>query len=227
MPAKKAQVAKEPAAKKAAPVATKKAAAAAPKKEAIKAPAKAAAIAVKKPVEEKKDVDTKKKVEAPRKPAEPGSAKTKRVPMRKEGHKYPKMHRDAINVRKHVTALKRSKAMKTITLRKFYIDCSKPVADKIMDAHAFEQYLITHIKVGGKPGQLGSSMSISRDKGRIYFNVRTNNFNKRYIKYLTKKYLKKNQLRDWLHVIAPRKCGYELRYFNIHDEEEMAPTEDQ
>ena len=37
----------------------------------------------------------------------------------------------------------------------------------------------------------------------------------RYLKYLTKKYLKKNNLRDWLRVVANTKTGYELRYFNV------------
>ena len=47
-------------------------------------------------------------------------------------------------------------------------------------------------------------------------------FAKRYIKYLAKKFLKKNQLRDWLRVVANTKQGYELRYYNIagDDEEE-------
>ena len=44
-------------------------------------------------------------------------------------------------------------------------------------------------------------------------------FSKRYLKYLSKKYLKKQQLRDWLHVIASSKTAYELRYFNIHEQD--------
>ena len=34
-------------------------------------------------------------------------------------------------------------------------------------------------------------------------------------KIYTKKYLKKQQLRDWLRVISSKKGAYELRYFNI------------
>lgn len=37
----------------------------------------------------------------------------------------------------------------------------------------------------------------------------------RYLKYLTKKYLKKNNLRDWLRVVASSKDAYELRYFQV------------
>ena len=38
---------------------------------------------------------------------------------------------------------------------------------------------------------------------------------KRYLKYLTKKFLKKNQLRDWIRVVASSKDSYQLRFYNI------------
>lgn len=44
-------------------------------------------------------------------------------------------------------------------------------------------------------------------------------FSKRYLKYLTKKYLKKNNLRDWLRVVAANQSSYELRYFQINNED--------
>lgn len=47
----------------------------------------------------------------------------------------------------------------------------------------------------------------------------------RYLKYLTKKYLKKNNLRDWLRVVASDKETYELRYFQISQEEESETDE--
>jgi large subunit ribosomal protein L22e len=37
---------------------------------------------------------------------------------------------------------------------------------------------------------------------------------------LTKKFLKKSKLRDWLRVVANGKDSYELRYFNINQDEE-------
>lgn len=47
-----------------------------------------------------------------------------------------------------------------------------------------------------------------------------------YLKYLTKKYLKKHNVRDWLRVIASDKDknGYELRYFNIADDNVRAAS---
>lgn len=47
-------------------------------------------------------------------------------------------------------------------------------------------------------------------------------FSKRYLKYLTKKYLKRNSLRDWLRVVASSKDTYELRYFQINQDDEDA-----
>lgn len=45
-------------------------------------------------------------------------------------------------------------------------------------------------------------------------------FSKRYLKYLTKKFLKKQQLRDWMRVVAVNKNTYEIKYYNIDQEDE-------
>ena len=48
----------------------------------------------------------------------------------------------------------------------------------------------------------------------------------RYLKYLTKKYLKKNSLRDWLRVVASSKDAYELRYFQINNDDDDDDADD-
>ncbi|CAF2052283.1 hypothetical protein HID58_083925 [Brassica napus] len=75
----------------------------------------------------------------------------------------------------------------------FVIDCSKPVDDEIMEI-----------------ARLRRKITVTADS----------NFSKRYLKYLTKKYLKKYNIRDWLRVVASNKDRnvYELRYFNIEDD---------
>eukprot|EP01018_Ginkgo_biloba_P006227 Gb_36164 [translate_table: standard] len=102
----------------------------------------------------------------------------------------------------------------------FTIDCGKPVEDKIMDIASFEKFLQDRIKVGGKTGVLGDVVTITRDKNKISVTSESS-FSKRYLKYLTKKYLKKHNVRDWLRVIASNKDRnvYELRYFNIAENE--------
>nr|PNR38032.1 hypothetical protein PHYPA_021143 [Physcomitrium patens] len=79
---------------------------------------------------------------------------------------------------------------------------------------------MTVLRLMGKAGVLGSEVSISRDKNKISV-ISESSFSKRYLKYLTKKYLKKHNVRDWLRVIASNKDRnvYELRYFNIADNE--------
>ena len=66
-------------------------------------------------------------------------------------------------------------------------------------------------------GNLGELVSVSRDKAKVLVNADTA-FSKRYLKYLSKKYLKKQQLRDYLHVVATAKNTYEMRYFSINSE---------
>lgn len=101
---------------------------------------------------------------------------------------------------------------------KFVIDCARPVGDEIFDISAFDTYLHDRFKVEGKAGNLGTAVEIKREKERIVVTAQPGtHFSKRYLKYLTKKYLKKNSLRDWLHVVASDKQTYQLRYFNIED----------
>ncbi|KAF9456534.1 ribosomal protein L22e [Collybia nuda] len=95
------------------------------------------------------------------------------------------------------------------TKHKFIIDYSKPATDGVFDGADFEKFLHDRIKVDGKAGQLGESIKISRD---VTSNIP---FSKRYLKYLTKKFLKKNSLRDWIRVVASSKDNYQLRFYNI------------
>ncbi|CAN6289487.1 unnamed protein product, partial [Urochloa humidicola] len=103
----------------------------------------------------------------------------------------------------------------------FTIDCTKPVEDKIMEIATLEKFLQERIKVaGGKAGNLGEGVTVTRDKTKVTV-TSEGPFSKRYLKYLTKKYLKKHNVRDWLRVIASNKdrSVYELRYFNIAENE--------
>ncbi|KAF2069766.1 hypothetical protein CYY_008918 [Polysphondylium violaceum] len=99
---------------------------------------------------------------------------------------------------------------------KFVIDCTAP-AGKIVDVAAFEKFLTDRIKVEGKLGNLGTNVVVSRDKSKIIITT-TIPFSKRYLKYLSKKFLKQRQIRDFLRVVATTKNTYELRYFALANE---------
>merc|ERR1719150_9862 len=108
------------------------------------------------------------------------------------------------------------KGKKKKTSLRYNIDCTLPVEDGIMDVSNFEKFLHERVKVQGKTGNFGNNVALERQKNKI---VLTSDiaFSKRYLKYLTKKYLKKNNLRDWLRVVANAKDAYELRYFQINN----------
>jgi len=82
---------------------------------------------------------------------------------------------------------------------------------------SFEKYLQDRIKVDGKTGALASNnITIARDRTKITVSAPTETrFPKRQLKYLSKRYLKRQQLRDYLRVVAASKGTYEMRYFSI------------
>ena len=86
--------------------------------------------------------------------------------------------------------------------------------------------MASKIKVNGKTGQLGNAVAVSRDKFKITVEANTK-FSKRYLKYLTKKFLKKQNLRDWMRVVASDKNTYELRYFNISEDVDDEDSDDE
>ncbi|KTW32534.1 uncharacterized protein T551_00019 [Pneumocystis jirovecii RU7] len=101
------------------------------------------------------------------------------------------------------------------TTRKYTLDASGPAGDRIFDPAAFEAFLHERIKVDGQTGRLGDSIVITREgQGKLSV-VTHSSFSGRYLKYLTKKFLKKHQLRDWLRVVSTTKGTYELRFYNV------------
>jgi len=130
----------------------------------------------------------------------------------------------------------KKKSVVKATPQKFFIDYSGPANDKIFDAAAYEKFLVDHIKVEGKTGQLGEDVKLSREGKSIFLSLHLScphvlislvnctklgagklsvtssvPFSKRYLKYLTKKFLKKNQMREWLRVVATSKDTYTLK----------------
>lgn len=110
-----------------------------------------------------------------------------------------------------------SKAKGKKSTVKFVIDCTQPVDDKVLDVAQFEKYLHDRIKIGGKTGQLANnSVVIARDRTKLTVASPAElGFSKRQLKYLSKRYLKKQQLKDYMRVVASSKNSYEMRYYKI------------
>jgi large subunit ribosomal protein L22e len=134
----------------------------------------------------------------------------------KKGAKVTKKVRTSLLVNRNICAGARRTNM---LLLQFIINATQPVNDRIFDASAFTTFLQQRIKVDGLTGNLGEKINVTNlGDGRIEV-VAHQEFSGRYIKYLTKKFLKKQQLRDWLRVVATNKGEYTLKFFNVVGEE--------
>merc|ERR1712154_221607 len=114
-----------------------------------------------------------------------------------------------------------SKKKSTLT---FNIDCTHPVEDGIMKVDDLKEFLAARIKVEGKLNNL-DQIKLDAVKNKVSV-VSERPLSKRYLKYLTKKSLKKNNLRDWLRVVASSHTDYELRYFQINNDDEEDEDEE-
>merc|ERR1719329_1095129 len=120
-----------------------------------------------------------------------------------------------------VKAVAAKAGSKKVKSQKFNINCKLPIEDNVIVLKDFESYLTQRVKVDNKTGNLGTAVTISTDKDSIVVESKVP-FSKRYLKYLTKKYLKKQDLKEFLRVLASGKNSYELRYFKIENNQEAA-----
>lgn len=126
-------------------------------------------------------------------------------------------------LRREYLAARRAKAHS-----KFQIRCKKPFEDEIFDVDEFVKFLTERFKVNGKSGVVGNGKDATIQKSGTTIHVMSKQpFPKYYIKFLTKRYLKRNGLRDYVRVIADKKGSYELRYFNIQEEKEKSKKQEQ
>jgi len=101
---------------------------------------------------------------------------------------------------------------------RFVIDCSVPANDGVLDSTTFEKFLAEHIKVGGKINNLGEQVFVRRNNNSIAVTSK-GPMSKRYVKYLSKKFLKKKNLKDYMRLVATDKHSYSIKYYNINQGE--------
>ncbi len=166
---------------------------------------KPAAPGVEKPKKEKK-TKAVKKAEEEVKGAEKKATET--------AHK-----KQADKAEKAKKAAERKTAEKEKKKSAFTIDCTLPVKDKVFQAKELVEYFLNRIKVAGKTKNLGKSVGVACDDGKkIKVNAEIP-LAKRYLKYLAKKFLKKQEVRDYLRLVAPSKSTYEFKYFKMESGE--------
>lgn len=111
------------------------------------------------------------------------------------------------------------------TYKKYNVDFNAPVSNNLVSLESAIKYLNTNIKVNGIKKNLGESVKVastdSKDKKKntIVVNADTKmKFSKRYIKYLVKKFLKKQNISSYLRVIASGPSTYTVKLFNRNAE---------
>ena len=102
---------------------------------------------------------------------------------------------------------------------KFTVDLGVAYDDDLVKPKDFQEYLKTQMKVNGKKGNLGEEVTCT-SSGKIVQLNSTRKVGKRYLKYLTKRFLKKNGISDYLKVIATNKTTYEVRYVKAEADKE-------
>jgi len=120
---------------------------------------------------------------------------------------------------------KAEKAAKARKPRVFTIDLTAALESGLITASQLSSYLQERIKVNGKTGKLGDHVKVTNDKSKVQVTC-TIAFSKRYLKYLTKRFLKKNQMRDFFRVVATDRRTYVIKYFNIGLDESGSDDEE-
>jgi large subunit ribosomal protein L22e len=105
--------------------------------------------------------------------------------------------------------------------RKFHVDLNQAVSNNLLSVEAAVKYLKQNIKVSGLKNKLGDSVQVEstdkkdKQKNSIVVSVdNTMKFSKRYVKYLIKKFLKRENISLYLRVISSGSSGYLVKLFS-------------
>jgi large subunit ribosomal protein L22e len=105
--------------------------------------------------------------------------------------------------------------------RKITVDFNQAVTNNLLSLEAARKYLAQNIKINGLKGKLGESVKVAqteqkdRQKNTIIVSVdNTLKFSKRYVKYLVKKFLKRENISLYLRVISNGSGSYLVKLFS-------------
>lgn len=110
--------------------------------------------------------------------------------------------------------------------KKYSVDFNAAVTNNLLSLEAAVNYLNKNIKVNGLKNKLGDLVKVSstdkKDKQKNTLVVAADTklkFSKRYIKYLVKKFLKRENIALYLRVIAQGPGSYTVKLFNRNSAE--------
>ena len=107
------------------------------------------------------------------------------------------------------------KEAKQTTYKKYTVDFSNPLENKLLTLESVLKFLQNNMKLNGLKGKLGKTILINTDEKReksktsIVISVDSSiKFSKRYIRYLVKKFLKKEGVAKYLTLSATSPSAY-------------------
>ena len=114
------------------------------------------------------------------------------------------------------TEVKKPVEKKEKSYKKYTVDFSSPVENKLLSLEAASKYLNSNIKVNGLKGKLGDSIKVStsdsKSKNTLVIQVDSQmKFSKRYIRYLVKKFLKREGIVKYLTVASSSPNAYTVK----------------
>ena len=110
------------------------------------------------------------------------------------------------------------KEAKQTTYKKYSVDFSNPLENKLLTLESVLKFLQNNMKLNGLKGKLGKTILINTDEKReksktsIVISVDSSiKFSKRYIRYLIKKFLKKEGIAKYLTLSATSPGAYAVK----------------
>ena len=108
--------------------------------------------------------------------------------------------------------------VKQKTYKKYTIDFNGPVENHLVTLESALKYLQTNMKLNGLKGKLGDSIKINstektdKSKNTLVISVdNTLEFSKKYLKYLVKKFLKREGIGKYLTVSSTSPNAYTVK----------------
>ena len=111
-----------------------------------------------------------------------------------------------------------SKDAKQKTYKKYTVDFNSPVDNNLLTLESALKYMQSNMKINGLKGKLGNTIKISitgkndKNKNTLIVSVDSQlQFSKRYIRYLVKKFLKREGIARFLTVSSTAPGAYTVK----------------
>jgi large subunit ribosomal protein L22e len=107
--------------------------------------------------------------------------------------------------------------------KKFYVDFSEPLDNKLLSIESASKFLNSNMKIDGLKGNLKDIIKINVDekKNKKCLLIQVDNqlqFSKKYIKYLVKKFLKREGIVNYLTVLSNSPNSYAVKVLKNNNE---------